>query len=115
MNELVTILTQPVTQIGGIVGIIVLLQKGGVDIGGLLRGFLGIREGSAAKETDTATQKTLSMMVYQMSELSNHFNHETTGQLEGHTEKLDSIHDGVKDINRTLQEILKYGITCRKD
>lgn len=115
MNEFLSILSQPITQLGGIVGIMVLLQKRGIDIGGIIRSFLGIRDADTAKETDATTRDVLQTMVFQMSELSNHFNHETTGQLEGLTAKVDELRDGIKDMNRTLQEILKYGINCRKD
>lgn len=115
MEEFLTLLSQPITQIGGIVAIIALLQRGGVDVGALFRGFLGIRGADTAKVTDTDTKKTLETMVYQMSELSNHFNHETTSELVGIKEALLKLSEKQEAANELLRAIDKYGIKCRKD
>lgn len=113
MNEFLSILSQPITQLGGIVGIMVLLQKGGLDIGGIIRSFLGIRDADTAKETDATTRNVLQTMVFQMSELSNHFNHETTASQERIEIALSKLLDKSEESNQSLKEILKYGIECR--
>lgn len=115
MQEIATILSQPITQIGGIIGGIALLQKAGIDVAGMVRSWINIRDADTASQTNAVTKNTLETMIFQMSELSNHFNHETTGQLDSVHEKLSDLKDGIKDISRTLQEIKTYGIICRKD
>lgn len=115
MSELATILQQPITQFGIIVGTIIGLQKAGVDVGALFRGFLGIRSADIAKGADTDTKKTLETMVYQMSELSNHFNHETTSELENIHTALEKISERQEAGNEILRAIDKYGIKCRKE
>lgn len=112
--EWASLLNVPLS-IAGLIGIIAALQKAGVNVGGMVRGFLEVRDAGTAKESDADMRNVLQTMVYQMSELSNHFNHETTEsqiRIEKALEKLLTTSD---DTNRALQEILKYGIKCRKE
>lgn len=101
--------------IAGMIGIIVLLQKAGIDIGGIIRSFLSIRDADTAKETDADTRNVLQTMVFQMSELSNHFNHETTAELVTLRDGQNKIVDMIQETNEILRGMKEYGIKCRKD
>lgn len=113
-----TIFLQLATQtgwIGGFVGVIVFLQKRGVDVGALFRSFLGIRAASTAGENDANLRKDFQKLLTAMEVLTKHFNHETTSELGDLREGIDKMHEKQDKVVQILSEIKEYGIKCRKE
>lgn len=113
--EWATIFSQPITQIGGLIGIIALLQNRGVDVGKLVRGFLGVRGVDTASETDASLRNDFQALMGQMEILTAHFNHETTDSQIRIETALTKMIEKQDQTNQVLQEVLKYGIKCRKE
>lgn len=101
-----------------LVGVFWGLQKAGVDVGRIIREFLGIRSVDDATQAVTGTRETLAAiqaMTYQMGELTNHFNHETTSELVEIKDTQKQVLELLQQGNEILRAIDKYGIRCRKD
>ncbi len=109
-----SILSAPLS-IVGIIGIIAALQKAGIDIGGMLRSFLSVRDAESAHEATASLRNDFQKLLSQQEVLSEHFNHETTELLQKVVDKLGEMHDCLKLANRKLDEQDKYGVKVRKE
>lgn len=113
MEALLSLLSQPITQLGAIVAIGAALQKYGIDVKGALRGALG---GDVDRQTIDADNRNVSqILLTQMQELSAHFNHETTDNQKRIETGLDKLLEQQSGATQILKEIKEYGIKCRKE
>lgn len=83
MEAFLSILSQPITQVGGIIGIASLLHKAGiVDMRKFLQKVVASLASESTREinadTRDALQTTLSKLQQDMLRLSNYYNHDTT-------------------------------------
>ena len=113
MTDWFVILSQPITQLGGIIGFLMLLQKAGFDIKALVRSSIGIDTGVNDVNSDMRT--ALQPLLTQMETLSQYANHDTTRMHEKTQEKLDELTEHTKDVGAAIRELKEYGIKCRKE
>lgn len=99
----------------GIIGVVAALQKAGVDIGGMLRSFLSVRDAETAHEASASLRNDFQKLLNAQQVLAQYFNHETTNELREIKEGLSKMYDKQDETNQALREILKYGIKCRKE
>lgn len=117
MEALLALLSQPLTQLGGLIGVLYALQKAGIDVKGAISGGLGVKANNHEIDADnrSAMQALLSKLQTDMSELSLHFNHETTDNQKNIQDGIGKILEQQSDATQVLKEIKEYGIKCRKD
>lgn len=117
MEPLLSLLSQPITQIGAIIAVLMGLQKYGIDVKGAIAGGLGIKANNHEVDADNrnAMQTLLSSLQGQMENLSLHFNHETTAQWSDVKDMLKAQTASHEASLQILKEIKEYGIKCRKE
>lgn len=104
MEWLTQILSQPITQGGGVIGILIFLHKREIiDFNAILQRVFS----SDTKETTATDRNGQQALLSQMELLSQHFNHETTGLLQElrttqlvQCNKLDLMVDALQDMQR---------------
>jgi len=112
MDTWLSILSQPITQAGGIIAFMVMLQKAGlVDIRAMIRTAIGIDSGVKAVQGDS--RDGMQTLLLKMEELTQYANHDTTKMHEITHEKLDQFNDTIRENTQILKEIKEYGIKCR--
>lgn len=123
MDALLSLLSQPVTQLGGIVAIAMALQRYGIDVKGALRAGLGLH-GDLPKEIDAdnrnAMQTLLSKLENNMNdlftkqnELKEYYNHTTTDILQQIRDTQQAHGSVLADVADTLKDMSRNGIRLR--
>lgn len=92
--DILNILSQPITQFVGIIGIVAALQRSGIDVGALFKALVGIKQ-STTETIDFDNRAALQQLMTSMETLSGHYNHETT-------ELLTNIRDSLGALNTML-------------
>lgn len=98
-------LQQPITQLVGLVALVVALQKMGIDVWGLARMVLSSK--STTDTIDFDNRNVMQQLLTQMETLSGHFNHETTQLL---TEIRDTLKENFAIIHAKHDEWDRRGI-----
>jgi hypothetical protein len=112
--EWIAFLSQPITQAGGIVGLLTFLHKSGlVDIRAAIRSLVGIDSG--VNDVNGDMRNALQPLLSQMELLSQYANHDTTEMHKITHEKLEKFEIAVRDNTQILKEIKEYGIKCRDE
>lgn len=118
--ELLTIFSQPITQVGVLVIALVGLKKAGVDVPALFRALFG--SANTVKEVDADNRNVAQTMLSQMQllfaemqTLSGHFNHETTDELVGIRTALEKLGDKQEVANNILRNMDRYGVKTLKE
>lgn len=101
MDWLTSLLSQPITQLGGVAGVVIALHKAGiVDLKKALQAFLGT-DGDTTKEINADNRNALQPLLSSMeqlfskqTELKEYYNHTTT-------ELLSKLIDGQSDMRTT--------------
>ncbi len=88
MQALFTLLSQPLAQIAAIAGVVVGLQKYGIDVVGVIKTLFTDKKNLAQTTPDFDNRTALQSLMTQMETLSGHYNHDTTALL---TEIRDSL------------------------
>lgn len=116
--DLAAFLSQPITQIGGLVAVLVALQKYGVDVRAVFKAALGIDSG--VKDVNSDFRNALQPLLTQMESLAQYANHDTTEGLKAVKEVLSKLDDKMDEHVREhdkslfiLEEISKNGVRCR--
>jgi UDP-3-O-acyl-N-acetylglucosamine deacetylase len=109
--EWLTILSQPIVQVGGILGVMYSLDKAGFNVKGAVKSFIGINSG--VTEVNADTRNALQPLLSEMEKLSLHFNHETTDNQNRIAASIEHMHDKQDAAVQLLREIKEYGIKCR--
>lgn len=118
--EWLTLFSQPITQLGGVIALAAALQKAGIDVRGALQAALGIGGPGNVKAIDVDNRNALQPILSQMDalfaeqkSLREYYNHDTTDLLTQIRDAIKAVDNGVLDTNRKLGEFEKYGIPCR--
>lgn len=114
MDWLSQFASQPVTQIGGLFGILVALQRAGIiDLKAAVQRFFNTAD--VRGEVDFDNRTVLQSLLLQMEKLSEHYNHDTTDQNDRIIGKLDTIINKHEESHRLLGEMKEYGVKCRQE
>ncbi len=119
METWLAVLSQPITQLGGIFGIFIALHKAGVlDVRTLIRSAIGIDAG--VEQVNGDTRNTMQILLSKMEELAQYANHDTTEALKGIKEDVQNVQGKMDQHIREhdkaiyiLEDIKNNGVKCR--
>ncbi len=110
--EWLAFFSQPITQAGGLIAVLIGLHKSGiVNVKGLVRGALGLDQG--VKEINGDNRDALQTLLMQMEKLTQYANHDTSESLEKLHTKADEASRVNDKLLYVLDDIKNNGVKCR--
>lgn len=119
--EWMAFLSQPITQAGGILGLLALLHKSGVvDVKAIVRSAVGIDSG--VRDVNADSRNVMQTVLLKVEELARYANHDTTENIARVEKGIEKLSDKMESNARTndkvvmlLEDIKDNGIKCRKE